>query len=171
MKKILTIFGLLMTTLMFGQDVELSHNFQSLNPITWQKVLTLEGYPRDHIKALNRSNLTGMYNADTNEFNFRIGPIQIDYQGAGIDKKMPRWLREVCYVEGVIEYSKDGYRYRVSINSLEHVSWLNNSVLMDPSDILKLQRNEIYRSDYFKAVDYTLTEFFQHFDTIGYEKW
>jgi len=171
MKKTLTIFGLLLTTLMFGQDVELSHNFKSLNPLTWQKVLTLEGYPRDHIKALNRSKLTGMYNADTNEFNSRIRPIQIDYQGAGIDRKLPRSFRGDCYVEGVIEYSRDGYRYRVSINSLEHVSWLNNSVLMDLSDWLKLPRNEIHRSDYFKAVDYTLTEFFQSFDVIVEDEW
>ena len=52
---------------------------------------------------------------------------------------------------------------RVSVNSLEHVSWLNNSVMIDLSDFLEL-RNEVYHSDYFKSVDYTLTDFFQKFD-------
>ena len=163
MKQFLTILVLVMATTMVGQDVEMSYNIESTHPITWKKIMTLEGYQRDHIKALNRSKLTGLYNADTNEFNFRIGPIQIDYQGAGVDRKMPRLFRGDCFIEGVIEYNRDGYKYRVSVNSLEHVSWLNNSVMIDLSDFLEL-RNEVYHSDYFKSVDYTLTDFFQKFD-------
>ena len=164
MKKTLTIFGLLLTTLMFGQDVQFSHNFQSLEPITWKKVMTLEGYQRDHIKALNRSKQTSMYNADTNEFNFRIGPLRIDYKGAGIERRVPLLFKESMYIDGILEYNKDGYRYRVSVTNIEHISWLNNTVTYDPSVYIKVPRNEKNRNDYFKSVDYTLTQFFQSFD-------
>lgn len=169
MKNTLTIFCLLLTTLMFGQNVQFSYNFQSFEPITWKKVMTLEGYQRDHIKALNRSNQTSMYNADTNEFNFRIGPLRIDYKGAGIERRVPLLFKEYMYIEGILEYNRDGYRYRVSITNLEHVSRINNTVTYDPSIMLKVPRNEKNRNDYFKSVDYTLTEFFQSFDITDIE--
>ena len=164
MKQLLTTLGLVIATSMVGQDVEFLYNFESFNPMTWEKVMTLEGYQRDHIKALNRSKLTGFYNADTNEFDFRIGPLPIAYEAAGVDRKVPRLFREYFYIEGTLEYNRDGYRYRVSIRSLEHVSWLNNNITYDPSNMLKVPRNKINRSDYFKSVDYTLTKFFQSFD-------
>ena len=163
-KQIFTASLLLIGNIALGQDIQFSNNFESLEPITWKKVMTLDGYQRDHIKALNRSNKTSLYNADTNEFNFRIGPLSIDYKGAGVERRVPLLFKESMYIDGILEYNKDGYRYRVSITNIEHISWLNNTVTYDPSVYIKVPRNEKNRNDYFKSVDYTLTKFFQSFD-------
>ena len=53
---------------------------------------------------------------DTNEWGYKLGPIKLDIEGAGYQRKgLPLMYKDDLYIVGTIEFKSDKYRVKISI--------------------------------------------------------
>ena len=147
--------------------------FEQLQPLEYVLKSDIDTDSETILKNIKKSMSISLIDAyfvqlDTNEWGYKLGPIKLDIEGAGYQRKgLPLMYKDDLYIIGTIEFKSD--RYRVKILNFKNSGLMG---IYDPSTFLNQpkRRENHNRTKYPAILDFTITNLFQQFDSSD-EDW
>lgn len=147
--------------------------FEQLQPLDYVLISDINTDSETILKNIKKSMNISMIDEyfvklDTNEWGYHLGPIKLDIEGAGYQRKgLPLMYKDDLFLTGTIEF-KEG-KYRVKISNFQNSGMIG---IYDPSTFLNQpkRRENPNRTRYPAILDYTIVGLFQRIDSSD-EDW
>ena len=147
--------------------------FEQLQPLGYVLISDINTDSETILKNIKKSMNISMIDEyfvqlDTNEWGYKLGPIKLDIEGAGYQRKgLPLMYKDDLYIVGTIEFKSD--KYRVKISNFSNYGIMG---VYDPSTFLyqPKRRENPNRIKYPTILDHSIVKLFETFD-VSDDSW
>jgi len=147
--------------------------FEQLQPLGYVLISDIDTDSETILKNIKKSMNISMIDEyfvqlDTNEWGYKLGPIKLDIEGAGYQRKgLPLMYKDDLYIVGTIEFKSD--KYRVKISNFKNSGMMG---VYDPSTFLNQpkRRENPNRVKYPTILDHSIVKLFETFD-VSDDSW